>query len=575
MATDSPSNSEKAGDSFIGSFLSLISKYEIRYEGVLYHLNVQDSTIGLRNVRSYGTEGRKKDGPQVPPSNNMYEYILFRGSDIKGNAISYGWPVELFNVLLIESGCGLSNHDLQFKSWPPVQIDEQLRNDPATFQSQFSGVPLGSSPSASNDGRASTESTQWKDTPALASRAYQRALATHQFAYQVDPSNHSQAAENTGSPSFSTPLYCHGCSRALIDFSQTQQNSISFKSPSILSSPMTVQSHVNRPDLHSSPIMGLINAPESVNPVLSSITSSSSRSTVSDSFTPVQRFMSPDMPSCSPIRAQASQAAHVSLTMPSFPSSFEDTNIPEQSVGKDVNSPADDACPSSGLHTPMPFLVCSSCSSQAASPFSLTHGQLAQTRSNAISSTQNIYRGHKDFASGFFYSPSVNSASVTPLLPWPTPAQQVGLFFVSTKFLFTLLDLNADACEHPCINIFTEEFDFEAMNKNFKKVELWGYLGKEKQKDEAEGIRDDVSGQSLVDKQALGILSKFDPKPAYMKDDFYDTISCNSQSRGSRNDQNHFYGRLKLERENSGNFQQRSNVNRGPFSDYGAGWSQN
>ncbi|KAL9282421.1 Decapping 5-like protein [Arabidopsis thaliana] len=45
----SPSPGNNVGDTFIGSFISLISKYEIRYEGILYHLNVQDSTLGLKN----------------------------------------------------------------------------------------------------------------------------------------------------------------------------------------------------------------------------------------------------------------------------------------------------------------------------------------------------------------------------------------------------------------------------------------------------------------------------------------------------------------------------------------------
>lgn len=44
-----PSLGNNVGDTFIGSFISLISKSEIRYEGILYHLNVQDSTLGLKN----------------------------------------------------------------------------------------------------------------------------------------------------------------------------------------------------------------------------------------------------------------------------------------------------------------------------------------------------------------------------------------------------------------------------------------------------------------------------------------------------------------------------------------------
>ena len=48
-ASSSSSSAAAAAESYIGSFISLISKSDIRYEGLLSFLNVNDSTIGLNN----------------------------------------------------------------------------------------------------------------------------------------------------------------------------------------------------------------------------------------------------------------------------------------------------------------------------------------------------------------------------------------------------------------------------------------------------------------------------------------------------------------------------------------------
>jgi protein LSM14 len=65
------------------SKISLISKSDIRYEGILYSINPEENTVALKNVRMFGTEGRKTSGAQIQGTDQIYQFIVFRGSDIK------------------------------------------------------------------------------------------------------------------------------------------------------------------------------------------------------------------------------------------------------------------------------------------------------------------------------------------------------------------------------------------------------------------------------------------------------------------------------------------------------------
>jgi len=68
---------------YIGSTISLISKSDIRYTGKLYTIDTEKSTIALTNVRSFGTEDRAQGGLFVPASDEVYDVVVFQGSDIK------------------------------------------------------------------------------------------------------------------------------------------------------------------------------------------------------------------------------------------------------------------------------------------------------------------------------------------------------------------------------------------------------------------------------------------------------------------------------------------------------------
>ena len=54
------------------------------YVGILDNINGEEATVALKQVRPLGTEGRAENPAlEIPASNDVYEYVVFRGSDVK------------------------------------------------------------------------------------------------------------------------------------------------------------------------------------------------------------------------------------------------------------------------------------------------------------------------------------------------------------------------------------------------------------------------------------------------------------------------------------------------------------
>lgn len=81
-----------SGIPYLGSKISLISKSEIRYEGILIDVNAQDSTITFEQVRFFGTEGRRP-GDEIAPMDKVFDCVVFRSADIKDLQV-YETPKE-------------------------------------------------------------------------------------------------------------------------------------------------------------------------------------------------------------------------------------------------------------------------------------------------------------------------------------------------------------------------------------------------------------------------------------------------------------------------------------------------
>ncbi|XP_010943001.1 protein decapping 5 [Elaeis guineensis] len=391
-SASSSSSSASAVDSYIGSLISLTSKAEIRYEGVLVSINPQESTIALHNVRSYGTEGRKKDGPQVPPSDKVYEYILFRGSDIK---------------------------DLQVKS-SPVLSKPQAHSDPAIIQSHYAHAPT-TSTSASAGASALTGQGSHAAYSSLARTSYPDTFSHYQSGATLGSQASLPASTNTNGTSSSAPMYWQGYTGGLDGLTSAQQQSV-------LSQPSSAmpQDQLQLP---------LSQVPTSIPYFIDPAPLTFAPAATSSHF-----GISSPADVLSSVSSDASQPSHSMSSLP-YPSTKSSLSSSNQALNASMYSISGKAGSSALPILSMPSLPYSSASilGSAAPPLTtlpplLAHDQFSQSRPKASSFNQRLSLEKEDMAD------MLPSSSDQPLSVSSLPQGQVGVAQFTEEFDFAAMN---------------------------------------------------------------------------------------------------------------------------------------
>ncbi|XP_042379581.1 protein decapping 5-like [Zingiber officinale] len=537
------SRSGASADSYIGSLISLTSKSEIRYEGILYSINTEESSIGLRNVRSFGTEGRKQDGPQIPPSDKIYEYILFRGTDIK---------------------------DLQVKSSPPPAQSTIINNDPAIIQSHYPH-PASTSTSVPTVGSGgAADVTSHSAQLGLPGPTYQGSLPPYQpvgglGTWGSSPTPPTANGSGLGMP----PMYWQGYYAPSSGLPQLPQTAL-LRPPPGLPFPHSMQHPFQYPGINPSLPSGAQSLPElpplfpqtNLNSVLTSTTlpltldpSSASSLSPETSSTLLQTK--------TPVATMAVSTLGISfpLASPSI-TNFEKVIPPTTSVFT--------ANPIVGHGSAMPYLsvsqsespaAVSSSSSKVEKPVALvTPDKLLPPSTSMLPSSQPSQTSNKDFdarivdekTKPLLPEPTLGAPTETkePILPLPKSNVQKPNGATSHNF-YNRGRGRGRGNEPRHVTKFTEDFDFMAMNEKFNKDEVWGHLGKNKAhlKDNDGMFQEDETYDTL-EEDTLKLASK----PMYVKDDFFDTLSSNTLDRGTHGGRTRFSEQLKIDAETFGDF---------------------
>jgi len=70
-------------DKLVGSCISLITNALVRYEGTLVTLDKVERSMNLKDVKSFGTEGRREGKNEIPPHENVIPSVVFKVGHIK------------------------------------------------------------------------------------------------------------------------------------------------------------------------------------------------------------------------------------------------------------------------------------------------------------------------------------------------------------------------------------------------------------------------------------------------------------------------------------------------------------
>ncbi|PSS30568.1 Protein decapping like [Actinidia chinensis var. chinensis] len=567
MATAAaPGPSICSPESFIGCPISLITKSEIRYEGLVSSLNTVETSIGLCNVRSFGTEGRKKDGPQVPQSNTVYDYILFRGSDIK---------------------------DIQVKATLPTQIMPSMYNDPAIIQTYGSQAAV-ASPSLPTAGARSLQDPN-ASLMGIPNSTFQGSVPLYQPNGSPGSWGSAIPPMPTNDTGLTIPMYSqgfYGVSNGLeaqqqsllpphgLSISPSVQQSVHTMNASLptgASNLSALQLSKFPPPMLPSFGTGTLNLPPSLpsweSSAVASGSSTSSMPTMASTLDFLPAISSTSMPLVSPSTIFLENIT-LSPTVP-----YKPTVSSSFTQGNGASEPELSVAGTSG-----------SFMNVGVKPPLVTPGQLLQPRATKASSSPSSQTTQKDvpimldtqkpilpLPSPPVHKPQPTKASSSqssriaqkdvptmddsqgPILPlpsrpvhrpWPAKASSSQSSQTPQKYVPTMVDAKRPILRlpsppvhktSPSMTGLTEDFDFMAMNEKFNKEEIWGHLGKS---NKVLGI-----GHGSQNENGDGQSKS---EGGYVKDDFFDSLSSNALDSNLHNGKTKLSERMKMDAKTFG-----------------------